>query len=139
MWTTKITSVLKNKLTLDYTVEFYKDGILRETFVFKNVSKPESIKRLIYDQLNQYKKLDETPIETGDVDLTVFDPKDPEEVVLTPEQIAYNDYVTKFHTFRKLRLAIELGLITDTNQRYENLLKYLKTNFDPNLHLDLLN
>lgn len=139
MWTTKITGVEKGKLTANYTVEFYKDDVLKETFVFNNVSKPESIDRLIYDQLSQYKKMDEAVITTGLIDLSRFDPVIPEVVPPTPEQIALAAYIDKMVEMRKWQTAISLGITDNKNLAYLDVLLYLRTNFDPVKHLDILN
>lgn len=139
MWTTKITGVEKGKLTANYTVEFYKDDMLKETFVFNNVSKPESIDKLIYDQLSQYKKMDEAVITTGLVDLSKFTPVVPEVVPPTPEQIALNEYIAKMVEVRKWQTAISLGIVDSKNVAYLAALSYLQTKFDPVKHLDILN
>jgi hypothetical protein len=139
MWTTKIISVDKGKLTANYTVEFYKDAVLKETFVFNNVSKPESIDRLIYDQLSQYKKMDEAVITTGLVDLSKFTPVVPEVIPPTPEQIALAEYIDKMVEMRKWQTAISLGITDNKNLTYLAVQTYLKNNFDPAKHLDILN
>lgn len=138
MWTTKIINTVKNTTTADYTVEFYKDSVLKETFTFERVSNPESIKRLIHDQLQQYKKIDIIDLTLGDVDLSEFEP-----VIITPaeqtaEERAYIKYAEKLSDLVKLRRAIELGITTTELPKYIATLEYLKTNFNVVLHLDLI-
>ncbi len=72
MWTTKIINIGKGAVSFDMVVEFYKDGVLVQTFTFVNIGDPDSIKARIQSQLNQYKRIDEldTTALLGDVDLT---------------------------------------------------------------------
>lgn len=140
MWATKIVTVNKNKTTADYTVEFYKDSILEETFTFERVSNPDSIKRLIHDQLQQYKKIDATQADLilGPVDLNEFEP-----VVITPvkptlEEKELIKYAEKLGDLVKLKRALDLGIIGVDLPKYVQTLKYLRDNFEVAKHLDLI-
>lgn len=140
MWTTKIIDITKNKTTADYTVEFYKDAVLEETFTFERVSNPDSIKRLIHDQLQQYKKIDATQAESilGPVDLDEFEP-----VVITPvkptlEEKELIKYAEKLGDLVKLKRALDLGIIDVDLPKYVQTLSYLRNNFEVAKHLDLI-
>lgn len=72
MWTTKIKNVFKQGDTqFAFTVDFYKDGNLFDSFNFQNVSDPDSIKTLIRNRLNQYMKIDQLNIVEGDIDVSL--------------------------------------------------------------------
>jgi len=112
--------------------------VLKETFTFERVSNPESIKKLIHDQLRQYKKIDEADLVVGDVDLSEFEPVVVVPIEPTAEEVALATYANKLAKFHKYRKALELNIIEIDDVKYQQLLKYLQNNFDDTLHLDLI-
>jgi len=131
MWTTEIIDVNKHATTMDVVVAFKKNGKLVEDFLFKRVSNPDSLKSLIYNQLQQYKKIDNIAVQDtlGEVDLTSVTPTVSEPHVPTEiekDEIKYSD---KVNTLLQAKKAIELGILSADNPKYLAALKYCVDNF----------
>lgn len=131
MWTTEIIDINKRNALFDAVVAFKKDGVLIENFLFKNVSNPDSLKSLIYNQLQQYKKVDAIVVEDnlGEVDLTSVTP-----VVVTPPtptqaEIDELNYSEKVENLIKAKKAVDLGVIPANTPAYLALIKYCADNF----------
>lgn len=126
MWTTKITTIDKHKAVFDCTVQFFKNEVFYDEFTFKNVSEPDSIKRLIREQLNQYKKIDGLALKAGDIDakedVVVDTPIDKTEAELTEL-----DFIDRLDKLKKMKVAVDLGFDLSTN--YATLLGKLKTDY----------
>lgn len=69
MYKAKITSVSKNKTTLNYTVEFYKDDILIDTQTIHNIDPSSSIAPWASQQISMFEGIDSVDTSTliGDV------------------------------------------------------------------------
>jgi len=131
MWTTEIIDINKRNALLDAVVAFKKDGVLIENFLFKNVSNPDTLKTLIYNQLQQYKKVDSIVVEEtlGEVDLTSVTPIVKEPHVPTQAEIDEQTYSDKVGNLVQAKKAIELGVIPANDPKYLALLKYCTDNF----------
>lgn len=131
MWTTEIVSINKHATTVDVLVAFKKDGVLVEEFLFKRVSNPDTLKTLIYNQLQQYKKVDNIVVDEvlGEVDLTSVTPVTPEPHVPTQAEIDELAYSDKIIALFQAKKAIELGVLQADDPRYVAALNYCTTNF----------
>ena len=133
MWTTKITEIIKNTLTFNFTVEFYLDGTLYQTHLFENVSEPEHIKKLVIDQLNQYKKIVNLDVDKlkGDLDLNPTPPPTPPAP--TAEEIEARTLAQEVQKLNQFKKAINAGIITATNPAYVATLASVKAKYKESL------
>lgn len=117
-WTAKIPTggIVKNKLSFNVTVEFYKDDILFDTDTVKNINPLDSVYGWIDTRIGMYKKVDETDIVTpiGDVNLTP-----------TQEELDKKAIEAKY--IELLQAEKNLALKVITQQEYDTILAEYKT------------
>lgn len=133
MWTQKIVSGKKDLLTFDISVEFYKNGVLFATHPFEKISNKTDIRRLVNDQLEQYKKNDEVDISSliGNLDLNppveVIEPE--EKPKPTKEDLEKDSYFEDFRKLQKLKDAVRFGMIEASTDEIQMLEIRLKENY----------
>lgn len=121
-WTTEIKNTQKGIATISFDVDFFKDSVLYKTHQFNNVSdtSTEGLKRIIRDQLNQYKKIDELDVTTisGVIDTTP--PTPPTPPTPTQAELDRNTYFKAKQILDGMDALVKLGVKKATDQDYKD-------------------
>jgi hypothetical protein len=138
-WKPKIGSIVdnENKATFDCVVEFYKPGMAEQyaAFKFERVSDPDSLKKLIYQQLLQYIKIDRKAFEVGDIDLTEVIPEVVSPYVPTQDELNDEQFSKDLAKFKAMQKAVELGFLSDKDNIYTAQQVMVANAFIPARHL----
>lgn len=124
-WTAELLKVNKiDPTSLEIDVSF-SNGTDTRVVPFR-VSNPDSIKRIIKDQINQYEAIEAAvaTLQLGAVDLTP-PAKAPDPVPETDRQV-FAEALTKY---RRTKIAFDLGLVTQT--ALDNAATDMKTAYKP--------
>lgn len=129
MWTAKIINSEKSDLDINLTVEF-TDGNITKTIPFR-VSNPDSIKKIIKTQLDQYEKVGSAVIDLGPVDTNPVDLPPPTQGELDTIQ-----FQKTLGQYRQSIRAESVGLVITPSST--DLLEILQSTFKPE-YLTLFN
>ena len=133
MWTIQKSNVVKNQSTIDYTVDFLYDNAFYKSVVFKQVSDPSKLKKLIRDQLNQFKKIKDVIVEDeiGWIDIASLEPEISDPIVPTKDELQARKFQDKLAQFLQDKKAAELGFILETDTAFVTLFNWVKDNIKP--------
>lgn len=122
MWTATITKSYKDKLYFNFTVDFFRDGILVDTVSFERNSNIESVKPLIKSRLDQYKRIDELDADAL-IGAVSFDKDE------SADEVKFNDFQKNLLIVKKSEKAIALGIIQEADESYQNALDFIRDNY----------
>lgn len=124
VFSARIESVQKNKISFNVTVEFDKDSVLFDTITFQNVNPLESVYEAIDNRIQMYIKVDETDT-TGFIG----------DVVFTPEEVAEKAdrklWFEKYAKYVSALRAIENKILAEDDPDTATLLADLKSTYKP--------